>query len=306
MLVFPPNSKLVINRVFVPMKSLDKSNNSIMLPLNRKILYGLTNWALLLAGLANLGIGTWAAFQADAVVAGTSLTAGLVLLFAATIDRFESLKGLGIEAKTKQLDQKINQADVALRGLRDMTELTGTALLDLNSKMGRWNSAPSPRESIAFASRVRQIMKSLGSEESAIAKAMRPWAKTLCFDMARAQTRDLRQLLTERLRELETERQKIKQPLQADNPVYATLSEQIRSISEFQNSRLKNLHRLELDDYPDKFIGLYEDVPQADPEQIEQFRIAAAKFAPGMLTLKQSQTLPDSELWIEELDKAND
>ncbi|CAE6814036.1 hypothetical protein R69746_05750 [Paraburkholderia aspalathi] len=77
-------------------------------------LYWLTNWSLFAAGLFNLYVGTRSAFDIHVAGAATSLTAGLVLLFAATIDRFESLKGLGIEAKTRQLDQKISEADEAL------------------------------------------------------------------------------------------------------------------------------------------------------------------------------------------------
>lgn len=276
------------------------------LPLSRRILYGLANWALLVAGLANLGVGTWAAFNESAAVAATSLTAGLVLLFAATIDRFESLKGLGIEAKTKQLDRKINQADDALRRLREMTEITGAALIDLSSKMGRWDSAPGPRESIALAERVRQIMESLGSEDGVITKALGPWAKTLCLDMARIQTRDLRKLLQDRVQTLESERQKIHQPVQPDDPVFSRLTAQIRAISEFQESRIDDLHRLELEDYPDKFMEIFVDVPQIESTEIEPLRVAAARFAPGMHSLRQTRTLPEPELWIETLRKERD
>lgn len=224
-----------------------KSNSTpSTLPLSRRVLYGITNWALLGAGLANLIVGTLAALDNSATIAATSHAAGLVLMFAATIDRFESLKGLGIEAKTKQLDQKIVQADEALRRVREMTEITGEALIDLNSKMGRWGSAPGPRESIAFADRVRQIMKNIGSDDRVIAAALRPWAKTLCFDMASAKTHGLREALQDRLKALESKRQKIKKPVQPDDPISNQLSAQIRSIKEFQNSRLENLHRLEL------------------------------------------------------------
>ena len=281
-------------------------NEPLSLPLNRRILYGLTNWALLAAGLANLAVGTWAAFNDSATVAATSLTAGLVLLLAATIDRFESLKGLGIEAKTKKLDQKIIQADDALRRLREMTEITGAALIDLNSKMGRWDSAPGPRESIAFADRVRQVMKNIGSEDSVIAATLRPWAKTLCIDMARAQTHDLQKHLRARLEKLESERQKIKQPIQPDDADFFRLTAQIKSIQEFQGSRLKNLSRLELEDYPDKFMELFVDVPQIEPAELETLRIAAARFTNGMLSLRQFRTLPDPELWIETLQNARD
>jgi hypothetical protein len=226
-----------------------------------------------------------------------------VLLFAATIDRFESLKGLGIEAKTKQLDQKIIQADEALRRLREMTEITGAALIDLNSKMGRWDSAPGARESIAFADRVRQIMKNLGSSEEVIASVLRPWAKTLCFDMALVQARDLGALLQARLAALESERQRIKQPINPDDPLFNQLTSKIRSIQEFLASRLKNMHRLELEDYPHRFMEIFDDVPEVEAAETDALRTAAARFAPGMSSLRESRLLPDSELWIDALTK---
>lgn len=84
----------------------------------KPLLHSLANWGLLAAGAANLFVGTKAALGSNVAGAATSLTAGLLLVFAATIDRFESLKGLGIEAKTRQLDEKIGEADDALRRLR--------------------------------------------------------------------------------------------------------------------------------------------------------------------------------------------
>jgi hypothetical protein len=63
----------------------------------RRLLYSLTNWGFFIFGVTNLIVGTWYAAHAEATIAATSLTAGLVLLLAATIDRFESLKGLGVE-----------------------------------------------------------------------------------------------------------------------------------------------------------------------------------------------------------------
>lgn len=303
--IFRDGSEFLVTRGRPAQCNMKRQNEPHPLSWSQRILYGLTNWALFAAGLANLGVGTWAAFNDSAAVAATSLAAGLVLLFAATIDRFESLKGLGIEAKTKQLDQKLVQADDALRRLREMTEITGAALIDINSKMGRWDSAPGPRESIALANRVRQIMKNLGSDENAIATALRPWAKMLCCDMARAKTTKLKKLLQVRVQELESEQRKIPQPMQPDDPVLSRLTAQIRLATEFQGSRLKNLHRLELEEYPDKFMELFVDVPLIEASEVESLRVAAAVFAPGMLSLRQTRTLPDPEQWIEELQKAD-
>jgi hypothetical protein len=280
------------------MKSQTESN---AMSKTQLFLYGSVNWILCAAGLANLVVGTFAAVNDSVATSATSLTAGLVLLFAGTIDRFESLKGLGIEAKTRQLDQKIVQADDALRRLREMAEITGAALLDINSKIGRWDSTPEPRDSIALANRVRQIMKSLGSDDVVIGTALKPWAKTLCFDMASVQIKELNKLLVSRSTELQTQRQNIPSPWQPDDPQLLKLNAQLSSISEFQNARLNNLYNIEIEDYPDKFMAIFDNVPQVEKSLVDTMKKSAARFSPGMQSLSQTRTLVDSELWIEVL-----
>lgn len=268
------------------------------LPQEHKVLYCLTNWALFLSGLATLTAGTWAAFSSSPTITATSLTAGLVLLFAATIDRFESFKGLGIEAKTRQLDQKINQADDALRRLREMTELTGTALIDLNCKMGRWDSAPEPREFVALADRIRELMLSVGSSEETISTALAPWAKTLCLDITNAKIIPLQQLIQNKVQELEHI-----QSMQPNDPNHASITEQLRAMKEFQKSRIHNLDKIALEDFADKFMDLFSNIPMVDDQQLAPLRQEASQFADGMRSLAKNRTLPNRELWIESLNK---
>jgi hypothetical protein len=59
-----------------------------------------------------------------------------MLLLAATVDRFEVLKGLGVEARIKKLDGAIDQATATLDQLRDLSEITGESLVLLNAKGG--------------------------------------------------------------------------------------------------------------------------------------------------------------------------
>lgn len=270
----------------------------------RHFFYGIVNLALLLAGLSNLGVGTWSALQGNAAIAATSLTAGLVLLFAATIDRFESLKGLGIEAKTRQIDQKIAQADEALTKLRKMTELTGAALIELNCSMGRWGSAPRPRKLISFASHIKELMKDVGSDERTVENTMKPWALTLCQDMAFSQAAKLRELLRNKLNALNIELKKLHTSLQSDHPDIPTLQAKINSIEQFQDSQLKNIGSFKLEDFPDKLMEIYENVPVIDPKTVKQLRDEAEKYVPGMQSLRLNQTLADSELWIKKLNES--
>ena len=53
-------------------------------------------------------------------------------------------------------------------------------------------------------------------------------------------------------------------------------------------------------------MEVFENVPQVEAEEVEPLRALAARFSHGMLTLKESQTLSDTELWVAELNKQRD
>lgn len=271
----------------------------------RTLLYGSTNIVFFVVGVASLVFGILAVRNNVPAMAGICLTAGLALLFAATIDRFESLKGLGIEAKTRQLDQKIVQADESLRQLREMTEITSATLIELNSRIGRMNRAPpSPRDSVALANRVRKMMRSLGSDDKVICKALSPWARTLCADMALLQVIDLGLLIGSYERNIQSELEEIAQPIDAGDPRYLKLLADRRLLGAFQNDRLRNFREFELEDFPDRLMKVFDEIPSlVDPEKVRSLRANAARFASGMESLRDSKTLPEAELWIEELNK---
>lgn len=273
------------------------------LPLLKRLLYGFTNWTLFAAGLLNLIAGTWFSINQNATDAATSLTAGLVLLLAATIDRFESLKGLGVEAKTRQLDEKIEQADDALRRLKELTELAGAALVDLNSKMGRWDSAPTPRDAYALAQKVRSIMSALGSDQTAIHAALKPWVRTMCGDIASAIVAPLHKAITEKIREVENQRSAIRQPTDPNDPELLRTTSAIREGSTYLEQRLRKIRQFEADDYPDRFIQLFDDVPLLDPEVLAQIRTKALQFAPTMAELRQELQLSNPEPWFFEIEE---
>jgi hypothetical protein len=273
------------------------------MPRHRRVLYGLTNWGLFAAGMVNLGVGTFSAVRDQATIAATSLTAGLVLLFAATIDRFESVKGLGIEAKTRRLDEKIQQADIAIQRLRELTELTGSALIELNSKIGRWDSAPGPRESYALAQKVRSIMDTLGSAVPAIAATLRPWASVLCRDFGAALVKPIQKAITAKVQNLIRERASIPQPIDPNNPEFLRLNAEIDAANHYIN-RLQKIYQFVLEDYPERLVALFDNVPLLDAEEVRSIRDRVITFVPDMKMLRQSLTLPNAEAWFCELEKA--
>ncbi len=266
---------------------------------HKVLLYGLTNWGLFCAGAVNLAVGTWSAFNNQTAIAATSLTAGLVLLFAATIDRFESLKGLGIEAKTRQLDQKIEQADDALRRLKELAELAGAYLIDLNSRMGRWNSAPTPREAYAQAQKVRGVLVSLGSDPSTLRQALMPWARIACLDLGRAVLAPIGKAMSEKIRQLEQEKHVVtQQRVDVNDPEFIRITASLHACNSYLQERLNQLYQFDLDDYPDRLLTLLDGVPFVAPEEVTAVRTAVQLFVPAMKELRERLQLSNPEAWL--------
>lgn len=268
----------------------------------KKVLYGLANWALLAAGMVNLVVGTVAAVRDSGVIAATSLTAGLVLLLAATIERFESLKGLGVEATTRKLNEKIDEAETTLRKVRALGELVSASLMDLTSRMGRWDSAPSPRHTIEVAAAVRRNMMDLGSDRQVISAALRPWATMMCRDIYVGFYEALRKAVADEMAQSNTKR------LAAgindvNDPRYAQYDADIQKAMHYMEVRLVEALQFTVDDYPSRFMSLFDDVPLVDPERIRVLRESAEKFVPGMESLRRDAELPEgADLWIETIE----
>ncbi len=102
----------------------------------RKIHLGLVDLVLTVAGLVVVALGAWAIWRENLALADTALGAGLVRLFAATVERLESLKGLGMEAKTKELKFQVDRTERAHLQLCDLAEFTGTNFLRMVSAGG--------------------------------------------------------------------------------------------------------------------------------------------------------------------------
>lgn len=131
------------------------------------------------AGVVTLGVGLVRALQGDATSAVALLGAGLVLLMASIIDRFDSPKGLGMEAKLRELDQTIGQAEIVLKQLRGVTELTGKGLLDLYLQTGHVNNVTTTADLLGLMQRIKASLVDVGSSPEKIRHVLEPSAERI-------------------------------------------------------------------------------------------------------------------------------
>lgn len=246
-----------------------------------------------LAGLAAAALGIWYVWEGNAGLAATGLGGGLVLLFAATIHRFESLKGLGMEAKTKELKFQVDKAEHALAQLRDLAEFTGTNLLRMVSAGGRHGSATSMDNSYKVSRDVKKLFADASSKPQTVRTALEFWARYAAIDMFSTKLRDMQSTFESRIRQMGEDAAK----LQGDD--CADLVRRSQALREFQLGAQKGLGSWELHEFPSRLRRIVEEAPDLLSVQREQWR---ADFAPAITQLQylaDNLDYGDHEYWGE-------
>jgi hypothetical protein len=243
--------------------------------------------ALTFLGLTVLGLGVWAVWKEDLGLAGTALGGGLVLLFAATIHRFESLKGLGMEAKTRELKASIDQAEALAEQLKELVDFVGTNLVVLTSSMGRWTDAPPIMDAYQLSRRVKSMLEKANSDEKTIREALMPWAKTVAFDaVSREVENDVR-------KSMDALRLQLIQP-SADNTEVRT---RIAAIETYLVRRLQGVDKWSLSEIADEVGRLPEIAPELSDSRRSELRGKAAAIQEQLRYLAEHLDFKDLEFW---------
>jgi Tfp pilus assembly protein PilO len=86
-----------------------------------KVIYGILSGLVLWAfAITFFGLATWLLIADKTASAATSAGFGTIILFLANLDRIESFKGFGLEAKTRDLRNAISEADSAMERLEEI------------------------------------------------------------------------------------------------------------------------------------------------------------------------------------------
>lgn len=267
-----------------------------------RLLQWLADTALALVGAVSLGLGVFFLWQGDVASAGTGLTAGLVLLLAASVERFEVLKGLGVEARTRKLDAAITQATATLEQLRELAEMSGESLVSLNSKMGRLDSDPPAPEAYEVVQRVRRNLKNLGSSDETIRKAMTPWVHTLSFDLTYALLTEILHPWRLLLQHWDQKIQAYPQPIAAGDPAFQALLDQRKHFGTFEGNYVGGgVYEWQPGTHSQRLRNIVDSVPLLDDADRQPLRDLIAPWLPRLDYLAKNYDLSDKEEWFAKL-----
>lgn len=258
------------------------------------------NGLLFLAGIPCLALGVVRMFIDTPATAGMTLAAGLILLLASTVDRFETLKGLGIEAKTRQLDDKIDQADKLLDHIQGLAELTSGALVRLYAGLGRMGVAPTARESHALTRSVREALAGVGTSETDTRRILRPWASIQAFDLAMKLLEPLQQRFIEIRNDLHREADRIEREHGNTSPEYLAAHQKLLEIDQFIQ-RFRHLHEWPLEEVPNKMATMVVEAPHLPSDERPAFMATLDSWRPELEYLIEHHDFRHPERWYEEL-----
>ncbi|WP_431080118.1 hypothetical protein [Pseudomonas thivervalensis] len=270
---------------------------------SRKITLALiVNIILLIAGLICITVGCIKLITNEVALATTGLGAGLLFLFSATIERFESLKGMSLEVTTRKLDDKLHEASKAVKELKQLAEISGHTLSLLAARVGRMGGSFTFEESYRLAQQVRDNLTSLECEKTTISHALNPWVNIIIGDLGRKLLDPVTEELNKLDQELRRERDKIPSPIKADDPVYLALTQRLSALYEH---RYPGCDVSLLDS--DKIMGAIETYISSAPELNAAFKVKhldnIKQWSSEVDFLLKQNDVKNPSLWIETLQK---
>lgn len=142
-------------------------------------------------------LGAWLAYQDRVTAVTVCVAAGLLLLLVGNLDKLEHIKGLGVEAKMRQWDQRLNEADELLNHMRNLSRVMGQMTFDTLSRTGRWVGPPSRATSLEIAKTLEGHMQVIGISEEEIDTAMAPWHRLNLAEIAYPVLEAIRETLSQ-------------------------------------------------------------------------------------------------------------
>jgi len=179
----------------------------------------LAGFAAVFAILA-LGDGFYLLWLNQTANASLGFTVGLLLLLFSQFDRFELVKGFGIEAKIHQLDDKIEEADKINAALKSITGTLSQLAFELMSRIGRLNGPIGRKECLEIEDALLKQMRDAEISDDEIARAVEPIRGIVCFDILRPAVEEVQDRLSAWEKSINERWAKISQPINMSDHEY--------------------------------------------------------------------------------------
>lgn len=198
--------------------------------------------AIFITALILFAFGVVLSFQDQVTAAAVTYSAAVLSLIFAFLPEFKKFKGLGIEAEL--LDKKIEEADILLSQLRDISIPIAEMLLSSTARMGRWDSGMPRHKKHDLVQRIERELRKVGVSDTQLEQAKEDWHYYNIIDLSRPVFKSITEALQPHLKERENALSQFPQPITPERKSeYEQLIEN-RNIALKEIQDLRNIQQL--------------------------------------------------------------
>jgi hypothetical protein len=272
----------------------------------RKILVAFMNGAVGVGGLTAIAAGLYFLLRGETSQAVAGVGCGVVQLLLATVDRFEVIKGIGIEAKTRDLRREIDHADQILAQIKEITVAITPSLLRLAANAGRFDGSEPPELVYKLARTSDKLLTAAGVDRHAVRAALAPWARVSAMDLTRAVFKPLE----EDARRAQRERQAVvdgwTKPVDAADPGFVAAIEAAGAVSPWV-SRGRDAHLWSPSQCAIELRRAAQTLPEfIAPEVAKKFREDVDVWAAELEFLAERDDFRDASMWFARMRSSED
>lgn len=263
----------------------------------RNVQIGVVDAALTIAGFASLIGGVLALYRDSAPLAATGIAAGITLLFAATVSRFELLKGFGIEAKVRRLDATIDKAEQALSQLKELTLLTSKTTVRLFSSIGRVGGTPTFNEQYELITSFRKILNETGATDEQIRQVWEPLFKICVVDLLRKPDELFKEYSQPFRQRLQDQKHKTVPLTPSQGEENAAIMQREKNLDNHYSNFLSRLYRSPLSQSPQIIDELASTAPELDEDAKQGLMQAIKPYKDEVEYLVNNQSCRNIQFW---------
>lgn len=145
--------------------------------------------------IGGIGFGFYLLWINQTANASLSFTVGILLSLFSQFERFESVKGFGIEAKINKLDIKIREADRINETLKKLTASVAQLAFEMMARTGRLSGPIGREESLEIEESLLRQMREVQIAETEIDRAILPLRRVSAFEILLPAIHELNQTL---------------------------------------------------------------------------------------------------------------
>lgn len=164
----------------------------------------LASAVLWILGISSVTAGIILGIEEHASASATLFAGGALLLLFANMAKLESFKGLGIEAKTREIKESLAHADEILLNLRDVLKTTARFTLQSIARQGRWDGHIPPHEAYPIVKSFEAQLKRANIDAAEIEEIVAPWYDATARDILHAGLQDAGKYLQQKIESVES------------------------------------------------------------------------------------------------------